>query len=311
MKEKDEKKKTSEFLAGIKQKATDIGKKTVDGVQKGAKAISEQTKKSLYEQKMKKYNPLFPEQYQSKDFHVPNMIKIVDDAERRGIDVCEGAIGWLGKENNVEVLYLYDEWLDESGLSFAPAAICNEIYVVDRFDHKKFVRIDSVFEISHSERIAELEHIAYSLGAKSCTIEITESSASYNQTRSQKSLVGNAKVVSEKSSVERESLYIQANRRSGHKTTMFSGHDNPKMPQLKWYAQDDNIKRLIEMKCADCSSVQATSLLLEGSSSATMSQTAAKEFDGAIKNMGYKTAVSFERKAQNEYSSKLSYEINF
>lgn len=50
------------------------------------------------------------------------MIKIVDDAERRGIDVCEGAIGWLGKVANTEIMYLYDEAVEDSGLTFVPMA---------------------------------------------------------------------------------------------------------------------------------------------------------------------------------------------
>ena len=309
-------KKGSEKFSNFLQKASELSKKAADGVQKGAKATSESIKKSLYEQRMKKYNPLFPKQYKSKDFHLPNMIKIVDDAERRGIDVCEGAIGWLGKENNVEVFYLYDEWIQQSGIQFIPAAICNEIYIVDRYDRKRFVRSDSIFEIAHGEKLAELEHIAHSLGAKSCTIEISESSANITDISSHRH--ANAYLKSSTDGIANATMDYSASmsssnasHRSGKTTAHFEGNNTPKQPQLKWFAQDDNIKRLIEMRLSSDNSIKFRTLILEGATSATMAQTAACEFDGAIKNMGYKSAGQFEKKAKREYSSKLIFEIEF
>jgi hypothetical protein len=74
--------------------------------------MSEKAKQDSYLRKMKKYNPLFPDVYTGSDFIVPNMIVIVDEAVRRGIDVCEGAIGWLDTENGIETLYLYDDALN-------------------------------------------------------------------------------------------------------------------------------------------------------------------------------------------------------
>lgn len=79
---------------------------------------------------MKKYNPLFPEEYNSDDFHVPNIICIVDDAVRRDIDVCQGAIGWRENKKDTEVLFLYDEFVEKSGLKFVPAPVCDEIYYI-------------------------------------------------------------------------------------------------------------------------------------------------------------------------------------
>ena len=92
-------KKVMETGTGILQKTTDISKKTAGVLKESAKTISEKTKKDSYLRRLKKYNPLFLEQYKSEDYHIPNMIMIVDDAVRRGIDVCEGAIGWTNKEH--------------------------------------------------------------------------------------------------------------------------------------------------------------------------------------------------------------------
>ena len=54
---------------------------------------------------MKQYNPLFPEEYFSDTFFVPNIIRIVDDAVRRDIDVCQGAIGWRENKKGTEKNY--------------------------------------------------------------------------------------------------------------------------------------------------------------------------------------------------------------
>ena len=87
----------NESKTNVWGKASDISKKVAESAQKGAKSISIKTKNLIYSSQMKKYNPLFPEQYHSESFHLPNMIMIVDDAVRKNIEVCKGAIGWLSK----------------------------------------------------------------------------------------------------------------------------------------------------------------------------------------------------------------------
>ena len=81
--------KTADFSKKTAEKTVDISKKVADNVQQGAKALSEKSKDEAYLRKLKKYNPLFPDQYLSTGFTRPNMIIIVDDAVRKGIDVCE------------------------------------------------------------------------------------------------------------------------------------------------------------------------------------------------------------------------------
>ena len=110
-----DKKKSSDSLASFAKSTADIGKKVASGVKSGtttvvektkvsAVAVVEKTKSDAYARRLKKFNPLFLETYQEDSFHLPNIIVIVDDAVRKDIDVCEGAIGWLGKEKDVEIL---------------------------------------------------------------------------------------------------------------------------------------------------------------------------------------------------------------
>ena len=312
MKIEFDKKKSADALSGLVQNTVDFGKKAVADAKGGVTALIDKSKAESYARRMKKYNPLFPDQYTSEDYKRPNMIMIVDDAVRRGIDVCEGAIGWTNKDSGVEVLYLYDEAIVFSGIQFVPAATCDAVYYVDSFDRNRFIRIDCIFGKAHEERMAELKHIAYSLGAKKCTIEISESSVgSHSQSRKMR-LNESFKAISSSESADMTVAHTESSRRSGRIEVEFQGHNSPQKPILKWFAHDDNILRLIEMCCEGHQAVKTETLELAGSSSATMSQKTAYAIDCAIGKIGGgKGHASMDAQAANEHHSKLVYRVEF
>lgn len=307
-------KKTAETAKGLFSKATDAGKKAVEDVQQGAKALSDKAKSDSYMRRIKKYNPLFPEQYKNSDFNIPNMIMIRDDAERKGIDVCEGAIGWLNNDSEMEVLCLYDEAIEMSGIKFLPAPVCDAVYYIDSFDRNCFIRTDYIFQKAHEERLAELKNIAYMLGAKACSIEISETI--HETVIDKKKMDFSAKIpinTSLKASGKAEQNYSfqDTNKRSGKITAKFEGNDSPKRPELKWFANDENIKNLIEMRCSQGNSIQSETLELSGSTSATMAQKTAYAIDCAMTKIGAKGSSSMEHQAVKENTSTLIFRIKF
>ena len=297
---------------GFWKKTATMGKKLGDTVQHRVVALTEKAKADNYARRLKKYNPLFPEQYTADTFNLPNMIVIVDDAVRRDIDVCEGAIGWLGTETETEVLYLYDEFIVDCGIQFIPAATCDAIYYVDKFDRKKFIQLDCLFEKAHEEKLAELEHIAFSLGAKRCSIEIVEGEAtaehSKKSTESKSSL---GTLGGTNAEVEHINDRATASKRSGKAVTHFAGSDTPTRPTLKWFAHDDSIKHLIEMRCSDANAIRERTLELNGSASATLSQKAASSIDSTLKKIGTKASSLLEARAVKEQHHTLIFEIVF
>lgn len=307
-----DKQKSAEAISGIVQDTVDLGKKAAASAKNNVIAMAEKSKNDSYLRRLKKYNPLFPEQYNSKEFNIPNMIMIVDDADRRDVDVCEGSIGWLGKENGVEVLYLYDEAVKFSKIRFVPSATCDAIYYVDNFDRSCFIRTDCIFSKAHEERLAELKYIAYCLGAKRCSIEISESNAD-TQTQSKKfNLSESVKKIGGTEKVEQSVSSSGINKLSGHVEAEFQGSDTPKIPELKWFAHDDNVRRLIEMRCSEDNSIKTETLELSGSSSATMSQKTAYAIDGAINRMvKAKVNSSMNTQAAKEHHSKLLFSVEF
>lgn len=313
-------KKSIEAVSELWQKTSDLSKKTVADVQASAAAFAEKSKQDSYMRRLKKYNPLFPDVYHSDGFNLPNMIMIRDDAERRGIDVCEGAIGWLGNEGGMEVLYLYDEAVASSGLRFVPSADCNAIYYVDKFDRNKFVRTDCIFEIAHDERLAELEHIAYSLGAKRCTIDIGVTEKSIEKSNRQLGFIRKVNTqiprgsgtedtssVEDDGTVQVDSSYEVKRKQESKRCSelTWEGSENPKKPKLKWFAYDNGIKGLIEMRCRGGNKVNNRTLRIYGSSSSTMSKDTACRIDSAMSCI----AGSFDGKSSGKRKAELESQV--
>lgn len=300
MENQQNKKSNSEFLSNVWSKTTILSKKTADSISKGAKTFSEEAKKNAYEWKMKKYNPLFPDKFKSDEFKMPYVIEIVDASTRRDVDVCEGVIGWTDKINDIEILHLYSEYVEESGLNLLPFSKCDAVYCIDNFDKNRFINSDTIFERITNEKLAELENIAYCLGAKSCSIEIVENTVQNNVigTRTKTNFGG----------ADHQAISAKQSSQSGKNVSYFDGHNNPQRPALKWFAFDDNINGLIEMRCSGNNSIKSKILEINCSSSATMSQKTACAIDKILK---IKASVSMESKAIKEHSSKLIFDIEF
>ena len=311
----NETKKSSVAVTDVLHKVSDFGKKVGESTQKNAKVFLEKAKNENYLRRMKKYNPLFPEVYQAEDFNLPNMIMIVDDAVRRDIDVCEGAIGWTSNSGNMEVLHLYEEAVSLKNITFVPAPICDAIYFVDNFDKNRYINIDNIFVKAHEERLAELEYIAYSLGAKSCSIEIIESQTETSFDKKSYESLKSANIkgikVSSSTDIEVDSSYRNSSERSGRTRTKFKGNDTPSKPELKWFQHDDNINKLIEMRCSDSNAIESRTLELQGSSSATMSQKTALAIDETLATIKAKCHATMEKQVRKENHSKLIFDIEF
>ena len=301
-------KKSTDAVSAFLQKTSDASKKALDEAQKSAVAISEKAKQDSYERRLKKYNPLFPDVYNGLNFKLPNMIVIVDASVRKDIDVCEGAIGWRDTEGDAEVLYLYEMESNYKDIQFVPTAMCNAAYYVDSFNPNRYIRVDCIFDKAHEERLAELKSVAHALGAKRCTIEITESSREVSSAEKHGNL-GLGKVLSAK--MDQSAHYTSAKSRSGKIVAEFEGNSSPHRPKLKWFAHDETIKKLIDMRCKPGNTLKTETLVLSGSSSATMSHKTAASIDSAMKKANLGGGVSMGSEAMNEHNSKLVFEIDF
>ncbi len=218
--------------------------KTAKAVQQGVQTAATMKEQADYAARLKKYNPLFPKEYTSEEFHLPNVVRIVDDAERRDIDVCKGAIGWRSKEKEVEVLHLYDEAVDFSGLKFLPAPICNKVYTVHPYNRNVFIAVDEYAKIVQQEKLAELQEVAFCLGAKRYWVEMEDS----KETRASVDVTygGKEEPLSEKVCL----TGAQRQKTKGQAYLVCKGKGKPSAPALCWYKEDKNVAYLIKLRCS-------------------------------------------------------------
>lgn len=312
MKIEFDRKKSAEALSSLMRNTVDMGKQAVNSAKTGVNAIAEKSKNDSYLRRLKKYNPLFPEQFTNESFKVPSIIVVVDEVVRRDIDVCEGAMGWMNTENGVEIMYLYNTFVEFSGLHFVPNAVCGTVYHIHPYDRNNYIRADQIFDKAQDERIAELKYIAYSLGAKNCYIKISETSSNAKTTESKTGYSAQYNGASGKASVEQEAMHREEKSFEGWNKTIFEGNDVPQVPELKWFANDDMVLRLVDMRCNRVNAVKADIYELSGSHSATMSTQTAKAMDIAVTKMnGGGVKSSFNARAEQEHQRKLFFSIEF
>ncbi len=297
--------KTTDFLKNALNKSGEVSKKAVDTIKTKTLALSEETKKKSFELRLKKYSPIFPDTYKSSGFNIPNLVIIVDDAIRKNIDVCQGAIGWLSQEKGVEVLHLYDEAIEFSELNFSPAPICDSVYYVDPHNRKHFINIDCYFACMQEEKLAELQHIAFSLGAAKYMVEVIadtyETSSFSRKTSTNTKFAESTTSEYQKTSTSSSKALSEA---------VFSNKRKPSKPNLCWFAKDKNILNLIDMRCVKGESTMSSyTIELNSSVSATMSATMAAKIDAAVVKMGM--SCNFNKKGQEEHNQKMYFKLEF
>ncbi len=287
--------KAKEAISNLWKKTSDISKKAAEG----AKELAEQTKKNIYQAQAKKYTPVTAKELKSKNFDMPSIIDIVDNSANRKFITDKDSIGWIEQHDDVDVLHIYDSFVKHCDIIFVPVAQRDNVYCRDNFDSKKFINVNQVFGKATEEKLAELSIIAYYLGAKNCSIEIVEAEKQ-TSSRTRQTTVNSFGEISASSTTARN------NTQSGKRVSSFEGHDDPKTPPLKWFAHDENIKGLIEMRFNKA--IKSTVLELKGSSSATMSRKLACAIDNVINVKG---KLSMEANAIKEHSKILLFEIEF
>ncbi len=284
--------KNKDTFTNAWKKVSKFGKNTVEG----AKNLAEQAKKSIHEQQAKKYIPVTAKEFKSKSFQAPKIIEIVDNSANSDFIDSSEAIGWIEEHKEVEVLHLYSDFIKKCTLTFVPVAEQDNVYCADNFDSKKYINVNQIFGKATEEKLAELRNIAYCLGAKSCSVEIMESDIE----------ITSRSIKSNEIKSETHSKNTNNKMQSGKTVSHFEGHDDPQSPELKWFAHDDNIKGLIEMRRNRA--IKSNSLTLNGSSSSTMSRKIACAIDQILKIKG---SISMEKEIIKEHNKILIFEVEF
>mgnify|MGYP000021256694 FL=1 len=281
-----------------------------DGAAGAAADIGDAVNDWAYQQQLNRYRPVTKEVYQSPSFHLPNMIRIVDGNERRGIDVCRDAIGWLDTVKGTQIFNLYREAIGDSELSFYPKPSLYSTYYTDAFDRSRFVDLDSYFATMQQDKMAELRRIAFMLGAKRCKLEVTE----YEETRRGHQVKGNAKAGKKGSARINGSLSdLTRNEKKILFTQEFEGDMVPQRPELHWYAHDSDILLLIETRCGgeDKNKAKSYRVELKSETTMTMSVSLAMAIDEACSKLNIRANSSLTSQAKRELRQSFVFEVEF
>lgn len=311
------KKQVSKKAGVLLGKAKEQGSKALDGAKVGARIAADAAQDGRQKLRTAHYNPVFPEEYASPDFDMPKMVIIEDEDVRKGIDVCEGSIGWLSTEKGLEVLHLYEEAIPVSGLHFHPSPLCDTAYFLDSFHANRYVNLSKYFEVIQKDKMSELLDIAHSLGAKSCRLETYEMEKAVSMKKGNANGKVKGKVKGQPVNVQ---VCIEAERASQNTTERkvlttqaFEGEAEPKRPQLNWYRDDVEINRLIEARCSGDgrNETKEYHIEIDSSASSTMSTKMAGKIDGALKALGADVNFTFKGEVLNESRCVLIFNIVF
>lgn len=302
----------------ISGKAKELGKEASKIAKKGASEVSEKIQRLSQEIQVKYYNPVTWEDFESESFDIPKMIVVVDEDERKGVEICEGSIGWKSKKAGMEVLHLYEEAVENSNLRFHPVASCYTVYFQDPFDRGLYIDLSEYLDIMQQNKVTEIKEIAHKLGAKRCKIEISEESKKIIVAKGKAKNSATIPVETFEDSFD-ASLSEEAKAgASAYKKwelldeVTFTGDAKPQQPDLKWFKTNKEMLSLIRMRCDDGpSKAQTYSRTIKCSSTSNVSLKMAKKIDFALAMLGARSNFSFKGEYQNESRRAMRIEMSF
>lgn len=298
------------------EKAAEYGSKAAEAAKGGAKLVSEKAQDAQKEILLSYYSPVFPDEYRSPGYRVPDMVVIADGVQRKDVDVCEGAIGWTSSAKGMTVLHMYDEFVDESGLRFMPVASCDSAYFAHPFDRTLYVNLSCYFEEMQKDKMAELKQIAHKLGAKSCRLETFEEKKAVTVGRAKGGARMKAKIddvnVNAAASASLEVNASSSQRREMLFEQTFEGSAEPVRPSLRWFEHDPEIRSLVEMRCSgDGNATSTYSIVLDCTNAASMSGVTAEKVEASLKKIGASSNFSVEGEVLGEMRHKMVFKLEF
>ena len=272
-----------------------------DSVELGGKFISEIKKKGI----------LSREVFFSDSFDPPSVVRIVDDAEKRDDKDFEGAVGWISKQNKMEVLNLFDTIADKCYLSFDPVPTIGSFYYVDPHFKNCFISFESLFSKIQKQKTAELDNIAYCLGAKRYEIEIIEEISENTRSKKKVDTGATVKVVDVDAGFENAKENDDKKVISCHVTGEYKTKRKPQVPELLWFKNDNNINNLIKHICVDKSRIKSKKVEFEGAEYSTLNEETAARLDATVKKLGGKNKAQLQKQARKEMKSIICFYMEF
>ena len=310
-----EKEKRSFPKKEIQEWATDVSqsaREKVTGVATAVKdrrdAASEKSKEKRLEKERELLKPVFLADLTTADFQLPPMICIEDPDEKHvKSPVCKDSIGFKSGDDDLQILHLYPDELEGSGISFYPR-IEKAVYFVDNSKTSFYVNLEEYFEFQKKAKIDELEQIASCLGATHVEARLIEQEKS----RSVSKRKGGIKISRTMgTSVEAEEEKLSAEKAEVALCTDFAGNNEPRRPVLHYFSNEVSILNLIDMRLNGENTIKSKTYSWDFSHSSGIQEKTAIKIENALKKMKYSVNTSLVSKAMEEKRTMLKYTIKF
>ena len=285
----------------------------------GAAIVSSAAANAQNEVNNRRYRPLFLEEYEDEAFDRPKLIIISDEDERKGVEACAGAVGWMRRDLSPEVMHLYEEFLPKSGLSFYPRPVCDAAYCIDPFDSSRYIELGQFLEVARRDQMTELKQIAHMLGAKKCRLEYVEEVKTSVETngkfgRNIKIPVPEIPKITASAGVDQSGSFSRDTFSSNSILfeQIYEGGAEPSEPTLKWYKDDNEIRNLIETRLnAERNMTKSYRVEVSSFASMCMSASQAAKIDSSLGKAGVKGSFSLSGQYETEARKKMKFEVTF
>ena len=169
-----------------------------------------------------------------------------------------------------------------------------------------------------ASKLAELEHIAFSLGVKSYVVELEESTKKETSNKKKAfekmELPIGASKKKASSSFESQADVKESVNNKVLKQANFENGADPVQPELKWFKHDDQINNIINMRLSGQiknNSMKDYSVKLEGSAYSSMGARTAAKIDAALGKIGSDAGYDISRQEKEETRKKLVFKMQF
>ena len=259
---------------------------------------------------LERLKPLFQEDFERAEFVMPKMIRIAEiDKPHADNPVCKGSVGFRTVLDDLSAITIYRDQIDQFGLSFYPE-LDNGVYYIDPCDRDHYVLLDDYFTFMKMQRVAELQRIAQSLGAKHFRVTYKEKSQSVSSSTVDVSASVKQKAVKADSGAQQNVINSLTDAISIEAEMRFPGHA-PVRPVLHYLKKEINVTNLIEMRMDPLSPLQHQRFNLEMSNTSGIKVKDALKINAMLQTMKVTTNISVVTEAQNEARRILEYDIEF
>lgn len=301
----------------VKDKAVGAVGTAGTAISSGVAVVSEKAARAIKAQKERLYNPLFAEDYFSTDFDMPKLVVIADEDARKGVEVCDGAIGWLNTRRIPEIIFMYEEFVPRCNVRFSPRPMCGGVYYRHPFESDLYLQVKDYLKICKRDQLTELKNIACLLGAVHCSVEVHQEKGLFGSVAASRNSHAQAKVGKERASTD-VSQSLDANCTSNETLNIvmsesFEPGATPRRPELKWFAHDNEILSLIEKRCNPNAGgvLNSYSIDITASTSSSISIDLASSIDASLGAAKVKAGGSLSSGLKKEEKKRFVYKIEF